>query len=604
MGDLRTSILLNLSGNLQARARQFTNGLDRLGRRGSASMRLLGRGVAVAGRGLDRLGNRYTALITGAAGIGAIRQVGNLEERLTRLGIQADVGEEKIDGLKKRIFEVAKAPDIRVNPGQILSAVEEIIEKTGDLKFAEENIRNIGLAISATGAEGLSIGGILAEFQKMEMGAKDAFEALDILTVQGKQGAFTLQNLAALGPRVVTAYTAMGRGGVTAIREMGAVLQVIRQGTGSSEQAATSFEALMRVLGDKKKIELLQSGGIKVFDPEALKEGRKVLRPINVLMKELVERTKGDRSVIQQVLGDSEAVRAFNAAISEFLRIGGVESLDRFYGVQADGTTITKDSIRAAKTFNAALRGLYTVWHKFSDDQLTEPVKKLTEYLDGLKPGTVERWLELGKNIALIGGGAIVAGKVVKGGIAFAKGGRAVLDMFRKGKKGGVAGGLAGAFGDAIPVYVVNGPASVWNADGPGGLGKKAPKSKSWAGWLAAAAGRGAIALTPAAGAAAMAAGSQYAGEKIGAHQLRTVSRQTLQEMLGHESVTGLGPGSSLARQIRDEIDRRDVADLKRQFSGELKISIESEKPVKVDQLKSSHGFDIDFDSGRMMVAH
>ena len=493
---------------------------------------------------------------------------------------------------------MAKAPDIRVNPGQILSAVEEIIEKTGDLKFAEENIRNIGLAISATGAEGLSIGGILAEFQKMEMGAKDAFEALDILTVQGKQGAFTLQNLAALGPRVVTAYTAMGRGGVTAIREMGAVLQVIRQGTGSSEQAATSFEALMRVLGDKKKIELLQRGGIKVFDPEALEDGRKVLRPINELMKELVERTKGDRSIIQQVLGDSEAVRAFNAAISEFLRIGGVESLDRFYGVQADGTTITRDSIRSAKTFNSALTNLLTVWRQFSDDQLTEPIKKLTEYLDGLKPGTVERWLELGKNIALIGGGLVAAQKL---GI-FKLGGK----LLSRGKKGAMsgAGGLAGSFGDAVPVYVVNGPASIWNPDAAGVPGKSTPKGKSWLGWLAAVTGRSAIAMAPAGATAAMVAGSQYAGEKIGAQQLRTVSRQTLQEMLGRESVTGLGPGSSLARQIRDEIDRRDVADLKRQFSGELKISIESEKSVKVDQLKSSHGFDIDFDSGRMMVAH
>jgi len=590
MGDLRTSILLNLSGNLQSRARQFTNGLDRLGRRGSASMRLLGRGVAVAGRGLARLGNRYTALITGAAGIGAIRQVGNLEERLTRLGIQADVGEEKIDGLKNRIFEVAKAPDIRVNPGQILSAVEEIIEKTGDLKFAEENIRNIGLAISATGAEGLSIGGILAEFQKMELGAKDAFEALDILTVQGKQGAFTLQNLASLGPRVVTAYTAMGRGGVTAIREMGAVLQVIRQGTGSSEQAATSFEALMRVLGDKKKIELLQSGGIKVFDPEALKEGRKVLRPINELMKELVERTKGDRSIIQQVLGDSEAVRAFNAAISEFLRIGGVESLDRFYGVQADGTTITRDSIRAAKTFNAALRGLYTVWHKFSDDQLTEPIKKLTEYLDGLKPGTVERWLELGKNIGMIGGGLVAAQK-----LGVFKLGKKLLS---RGKKGAMssAGELgAGRFGDAVPVYVVNGPASIWNPDAPGSRpGKASPSKTSRPGGLGT-------------GAKVLGAMTQIGATVVAFDMAKDFARSQVDKRLPDYDLETLANtmnkwaklGSTHMYEYRQAETRLKDA----QMRGELKISIDPRGFVTVDKLQGEN-LDMDVDSGRMMVAH
>jgi len=589
MGDLRTSILLNLSGNLQSRARQFTNGLDRLGRRGSASMRLLGRGVAVAGRGLDRLGNRYTALITGAAGIGAIRQVGNLEERLTRLGIQADVGEEKIDGLKNRIFEVAKAPDIRVDPGQILSAVEEIIEKTGDLKFAEENIRNIGLAISATGAEGLSIGGILAEFQKMELGAREAFEALDILTVQGKQGAFTLQNLAALGPRVVTAYTAMGRGGVTAIREMGAVLQVIRQGTGSSEQAATSFEALMRVLGDKKKIELFQSGGIKVFDPEALKEGRKVLRPINELMKELVERTKGDRSIIQQVLGDSEAVRSFNAAISEFLRIGGVESLDRFYGVQADGTTITRDSIRAAKTFNAALRGLYTVWHKFSDDQLTEPVKKLTEYLDGLKPGTVERWLELGKNIGMIGGGLVAAQK-----LGVFKLGKKLLSRGKKGAMSG-AGGLARSFGDAVPVYVVNGPASIWNPDVPGSKpGKASPSKTSRPGGLGT-------------GAKVLGAMTQIGASVVAFDMAKDFARSQVDKRLSDYDLETLANtmnkwaklGSTHMYEYRQAETRLKDA----QMRGELKISIDPRGFVTVDKLQGEN-LDMDFDSGRMMVAH
>ncbi len=589
MGDLRTSILLNLSGNLQSRARQFTNGLDRLGRRGSASMRLLGRGVAVAGRGLARLGNRYTALITGAAGIGAIRQVGNLEERLTRLGIQADVGEEKIDGLKNRIFEVAKAPDIRVNPGQILSAVEEIIEKTGDLKFAEENIRNIGLAISATGAEGLSIGGILAEFQKMELGAREAFEALDILTVQGKQGAFTLQNLAALGPRVVTAYTAMGRSGVTAIREMGAVLQVIRQGTGSSEQAATSFEALMRVLGDKKKIELFQSGGIKVFDPEALKEGRKVLRPINELMKELVERTKGDRSIIQQVLGDSEAVRSFNAAISEFLRIGGVESLDRFYGVQADGTTITRDSIRAAKTFNAALRGLYTVWHKFSDDQLTEPIKKLTEYLDGLKPGTVERWLELGKNIGMIGGGLVAAQK-----LGVFKLGKKLLSRGKKGAMSG-AGGLARSFGDAVPVYVVNGPASIWNPDVPGSKpGKASPSKTSRPGGLGT-------------GAKVLGAMTQIGASVVAFDMAKDFARSQVDKRLSDYDLETLANtmnkwaklGSTHMYEYRQAETRLKDA----QMRGELKISIDPRGFVTVDKLQGEN-LDMDFDSGRMMVAH
>jgi hypothetical protein len=359
---LKTSLVINLDGNLSSRANQFLGGLQRLGSGGSRSMQILQRSAHAAGQGLDRLGNRYTALLTGAAGIGAARQVMALEERFVRLGITVGRSNKEMAGLKKEIFETAKAPDIRVDPGEIIGAIEDITEKSGNLKFARDNIRNIGLAIQATGAQGKDIGAVMAEFEKMGIvDPKQVMEAMDILNVQGKEGAFTLQNLASLGPRVVTAYTSMGRGGVTAIREMGAALQIIRMGTGSSEQAATAFEAVMRTLSDAKKVKDLQKGGIQVFDPNALKEGKETLRPINELMVEIVKKTGGKKTLLSEVF-DAEAIRAFNTAAAEFQRTGKIETLEKFYRVQADGTTTTRDSARAAQTANAALQNLLTVW--------------------------------------------------------------------------------------------------------------------------------------------------------------------------------------------------------------------------------------------------
>jgi hypothetical protein len=584
MGNLRTSIILDLSGNLQQRARQLTGSLSQLGRTGSASMRLFGQGVAAAGRGLDRLGNRYTALLTGAAGIGAVRQVGNLEQRFTRLGIQANRSAEEMDALKKQIFQTAKAPDIRIDPGQITSAIEEIIEKTGDLDFAKANIRNIGLALQATGADGQAIGGILAEFQKMKLGAEQAFEALDILTVQGKEGAFTLQNLAALGPRVVTAYTSMGRTGVAALREMGAALQVIRQGTGSSEMAATAFEAVLRTLSDADKVKSLQKGGIRIFEPGSTT----VMRSLPKIMEEIIQKTRGSKLALSKVF-DAEAIRAFNAAAGEFQRTGKIESLQRFNKIQADGSTITRDSARAAKDFNAALTNLYTVWQQFADNQLAKPIKDLTDYMDGLKPGTVERWLEIGKAVALIGGGAIVARKVIGGG----------MGLYRAfGKKGAGAGvpGMGGMAG-VVPVYVVNKQMSLLN-DGSG-FGGGAARSGDTARNVATKAGVMGIAakaLLPAAIAATAAAASTYAGQSRAEHDVSAASTSRLQQLLDRHTVMGGGPESYQARLISGELARRQDA--------QVSIKFENAPPMRVTQLKSSHGLDIDVDSGRMMVSH
>lgn len=577
---LRTSFIIDLSGNLSGQANRFLGSLNRLGSGGSRSMQILQRSVHLTGQGIDRLGNRYTALLTGAAGIGAARQVMALETRFTRLGIQANRSNEEISNLKKEIYEAAKAPDIRVDPGEITGAIEDIVEKTGDLKFARDNIRNIGLAIQATGAQGKDIGQIMAEFQKMGIiDPKLVMEAMDTLNVQGKEGAFTLQNLASLGPRVVTAYTSMGRGGVGAIREMGAALQVIRMGTGSSEQAATAFEAVMRTLGDKQKVALLQKGGIKVFDPVEAKKGKEVLRPINELMAEIVKKTGGKKTLLSQVF-DAEAMRAFNAASAEYQRTGSMETLKKFAQIQGDGTTTIKDSARAAMTASAAMTNLLTVWKQFADDQLTEPIKKLTEYLDNLKPGTVERWLNIAKYVALIGGGLILARK----GFGLYSSAR---DMFGKGgaKAGGSAGGLGG-YGGPVPVYVVNKHLSLmpdqWGGKGgPGAPGNGIPGKAA----PLAAGGTALVAAVPAVAAATVAYLSRQAGKALAEKELKTSSTERLQKLLSQHNVMGGGPNSYQAKLIAGELERRGAAN---PFKGTMTIKIDAEGLVKLKQLSSN----------------
>lgn len=452
MNELRTGIVLTLSGNLEARAKRYSQSLEGFSRRGQRSMAMLRRSMDVMGAGLDRLGNKYTALLSGAAGLGAAKMVMDLEMRFTRLGITANVSANEVDRLKKSIYETAQAPDIRVDPGEITSAIEGIIEKTGDLKFAQDNLRNIGLAIQATGAAGQDIGEILAEFQKMDIKSPDkVLEALDVLNVQGKEGAFTLQNLAALGPRVITAYTATGRGGAQALREMGAALQVIRMGTGSSEMAATAFEAVLRTLTDPKKIkDLQQLAGVSVFDPEKLKAGQRVLRPINELMVDIIQKTKGDKVKLGAIF-DAEAVRAFNQAAGEFQRTGRLDSLEKFMSVHADGATTTRDSARAADTASAALTNLYTAWKKFTDSELTGPIQSLADKLNSLEPGTVDRWMKVAKWVAIIGGGLVIGRKVYQAG-------KSVAGMFGKGGVGGAAGAAGGLAGMPLPlpVYIVN----------------------------------------------------------------------------------------------------------------------------------------------------
>jgi len=447
MSDLRTSLIIDLNGNLQQRARRWGRSIDKFSREGSASLGRFERGANRLNNGLGMLGNRWAGLLTGAAAVATVRQVGNFNDRLIRLGIQANLADDKLDGLKNKIFDTANAANVRVAPDQLLNAIDAIVEKTGDLKFAEDNLMNMGVAMQATNAMGADIGELFAEFQKMNIKApEEVLRAIDVLNVQGKEGAFTLQNLARLGPRVITAYTATGRGGVEALREMGAALQMIRQGTGSSEMAATAFEATMRTLTDADKIKKLQTlAGIDVY--QHLENGEKVLKPINQLMSEIVRTAGGDISKIGSIF-DAEAVRAFNKAAGEFNETGQLATLEKYFGVVATGEQTMTDAGRGAKTFGASMQLLSSNWQKFGDSNLAEPVAALAKAIGSVEPAQFQRWMDLGKNLALLGGGMWLFGKA-----------RRRLTAKQGGGAGGVgdaAGGLGGGMGGPVPVYVVN----------------------------------------------------------------------------------------------------------------------------------------------------
>ena len=364
------------------------------------------------------------AAAVGATGTGA--SLVALEERYTRLGIQAEKSADEIERLKTEVFEVARAGGIRVDAGEITSAIEQIVEKTGDLDFARDNIENIARAIQASGARGEDIGRLVAEFKKLRAeGSSDVLAFMDTLLRQGKAGAFTIQNLASQGERLVSAYAATGRVGATAVRELGAVLQVIRQGTGSSEQATTAFEALLRTLQDADKLKMLRGNGIQVFE----KDQPGVMRSVADIMKDIISKTGGDMVKLSQVF-DAEAMRAFSAAAAEFKATGSLESLERFLAIQGDGTQLIEDSARAAGTAKAGITNLRNAWQQFADSKLTGPIQMLTAALNSLSAETVNKIFIAGAAIAGLAIAAQVIGPVLALGKMLIFLGGAVVPLF------------------------------------------------------------------------------------------------------------------------------------------------------------------------------
>lgn len=427
---------------------------------------LMRRSVEKMDEGLDSIGNKWTALATGAAGTGSAVAVMGLEERYERLGIQAGKTKDEMATLRAEMFATSQQADVRVDQSEMLSAVEKIVEKTGDLKFAQDNMANIGRVMQATGATGVDVGEMFADMsQKFGLkNSEDVLSAIDTLVVQGKAGAFTLQNLAAEGASVSAAYAAMGRTGPKAVQEMGAMLQISRMGSGSAAEAASAMESVLAdITSNYEDIEKL---GIEVFDEEALARGEKKFRDLPSIVKEIMEATNSDITEYSQLFGD-EAMRFMKVLSSE----DGKASFDSFLSISGDGTAVLQDSARAAQTANAAMMTLKTAWMSFADEKLAEPIADLADAINSIEPENL--------NKALTGATALAGtlGAVWAGRKAY-KMGKSVVDFVR-GPKGGGAGVPGLPSGEVSNVYVTNMPSGGFGGGMEGGRTRKRGKPRT-----------------------------------------------------------------------------------------------------------------------------
>ncbi|MGU5716525.1 hypothetical protein, partial [Aeromonas taiwanensis] len=459
------------------KSRQYSQSMSQFAANNQRAMNMLKMSTAAAGRGIDAMGSRYMALGAAVVGGATVKGYAELDRRISRIAIAAEISRDKAKALKDEINAVSNTKGIRIDPNEATSAIEEILTKTGDLEYAMANLPNIAAVIQATGAGGLEVGGIFTEFKKLAITNNDmAMRAIDTLNLQGKSGAFTLGNMAKEGPKIFAAYAATGRQGAAAVTELGAALQVIRQGVGSDAEAVTAFESIIRDITRPDTVKKLkQLGNIDVFDPEQLKQGKEVMRSLPALIEEIVTKSGGLSSKLADLNLTDEAKRALKPVIAEFVQTGDVKAFDEFLKLSGDGSTTLNDAAVAAGDFAASLQLVSNSWSQFANQQLAEPIAELADAINSLDPDAVQNWLETGKNIALVVGGLVA----VKKGIDAVKWTKGVWDAAKPSKGG--AGGLGGAMADlgATPVYVVNMPGGGFDipTGGPDKPTGKVPKA-------------------------------------------------------------------------------------------------------------------------------
>ncbi|MDR8269117.1 phage tail protein, partial [Acinetobacter baumannii] len=84
--------------------------------------------------------------------------------QMRRMGTDAQLTAEQVSKLREKIREVSNESDIRIDPSALGQGASELLGLTGDEKFLDENMRNLGLTMQAFGVDGQTAAGLLAQF--------------------------------------------------------------------------------------------------------------------------------------------------------------------------------------------------------------------------------------------------------------------------------------------------------------------------------------------------------------------------------------------------------------------------------------------------------
>lgn len=469
--ELRSQIVLDLGGNYGQMMRDWSALTARFASAAQYSVGVTGRAWTVLGNQVDRIGGNTWARLAGAGGLAlAVRQTADFDEQLTRIGIRADVGADHVEKLKQQIFDMANRPDVRVGVHDIADGVQAIIENGGDLAFAEANMRNLGVAVRATGESGESIGSLIGFLHTLGVTTPEmTMQVIDSWNRMGKASGTSLTDMIDDSKLLLDTYKDMGRTGPQAAMEIGAAFSMVKQSVGDPAKAARSLQIFLQNVHDKWFE--LQSAGIQIYDPEALKQGRYEMNSLADIIPQILRVTHGDGILFKSLFGDRGEL-SLSASLEQFRKNMPIDAMQKYLDLQGDGSTTNKDAARAAGEFNASLQALATSFDKFEDRELSGPIKDLANALNSLEPGTVQRWLQVGKYIVE----GTLGLYALRKGIGLAKDAWSVGKFIAFGKQGG-AGAASALYGGATPVFVTNmgagmGGSGAWNAGEPDWEGK------------------------------------------------------------------------------------------------------------------------------------
>ena len=307
-------------------------------------------------RSLGPLGGAIGAI--GAAG--AYKEAAAFDRRLTMIGQTADASRAEIDAMGGSIFKLAQETAVPV--GKVTGGLEALVAQGRSLKEGLEFLPSVARTAAASGSEVEDIAKTADSVgSNFNIAGKQMQSAFDIMVAGGKAGQFELKDMSRYIPSLAPAAKAVGVQSEKGLADIVSMLQIIRKGSGSSEEAASSLTNIFQKLESETTTKNFKKMGVDL--EEAMKKGRKEGTNLIEVFEDAAQKaTKGDLSLLPKLIQDQEFARGVRALLTykgEWQKMSAT--------IQATSAgSVMRDIVQPTQDAQASVDKLDNSWKRFT----------------------------------------------------------------------------------------------------------------------------------------------------------------------------------------------------------------------------------------------
>ena len=297
---------------------------------------LLGGVGSAAMRAAGPLAGVISIYGAGSALSGANRVFAQNERAMTRIAVTADASRAAQQAswteLQRLADDTAQPIDkVREGLDSLVSAGRSLPEAMAFLPAVAKTAQASGSEVQDIAKTADSVG------ESFKLAGADMQAAFDIMAAGGKAGKFELKDMARYLPSLGPAASAIGFEGKKGLSDLVAMLQVMRKGSGTAEEAVASMNNILAKMESDKTTKALK--GLGVDAEAAFKKARAEGKNLVEVFEELVNKAlKGDRSRLGEIIDDMEFKRGVQALM---MFKGEWQDLSRTMQASSAGTVAT-----------------------------------------------------------------------------------------------------------------------------------------------------------------------------------------------------------------------------------------------------------------------